>query len=253
MVYCGKPSKGCGQCRSRKIRCDQTRPTCSQCAKANRVCPGYRDELSLMFRDESQMVVQKAKSGSSRSKPRTSRQTSRTSSPNSVPHAETEPLVLEETFDFNVDPQQELIQQITRGPLVTRPSFSPTELEAVCFFTRYNTWPGAFWGVSTMPNLFVSDGTPSQQAMKASIISVGTAMLSRVTKSEPLKLLAERQYGSALNLTNSALSNEVDAKENSTLATVIILALFEVRLCITFKMATTELFFRSPPAEHRRV
>ncbi|KAL4748115.1 hypothetical protein BDW72DRAFT_181164 [Aspergillus terricola var. indicus] len=65
MVFCGKPSKGCGECRSRKIRCDQGRPSCAQCAKGNRACPGYRDELSLMFRDESQQVVRKARGGTS--------------------------------------------------------------------------------------------------------------------------------------------------------------------------------------------
>lgn len=187
-----------------------------------------------MFRDESQMVVQKAKTGSSRSKPKASKNSSHTSSPDTMPLEETEPFVLEETIDFNdfdlnIDPQQQLMQQAMRGSLVTRPSFAPNELEAICFFARYNTWPGAFWAASSTSNLFVSEGTSSQQAMKASIISVGMAMLSRVTKSQPLKVLAERQYGSALKSTNLALSNEVEAKDNATLATVIILALFEVR------------------------
>ncbi|KAJ4264743.1 hypothetical protein NW762_004986 [Fusarium torreyae] len=43
MVYCGKASQGCQNCRIRRIK-----------------CPGYRDQLSLMFRDESSKVIQKA-------------------------------------------------------------------------------------------------------------------------------------------------------------------------------------------------
>ncbi|OAQ89822.1 C6 finger domain-containing protein [Purpureocillium lilacinum] len=60
MVYCGKPSKGCSNCRERKIRCDQRMPTCGQCEKRNQKCPGYRNMVDLMFRDESNHVIKKA-------------------------------------------------------------------------------------------------------------------------------------------------------------------------------------------------
>ncbi|OAA45018.1 Zn(2)-C6 fungal-type DNA-binding domain protein [Metarhizium rileyi] len=43
MAYGGKPSRGCQMCRIRRIKCDETRPTCKQCVKARRTCPGYRD------------------------------------------------------------------------------------------------------------------------------------------------------------------------------------------------------------------
>ncbi|KAM4065043.1 fungal specific transcription factor [Hirsutella rhossiliensis] len=42
MAYGGKPSRGCQMCRIRRIKCDETKPTCKQCAKARRQCPGYR-------------------------------------------------------------------------------------------------------------------------------------------------------------------------------------------------------------------
>ncbi|EEP77991.1 predicted protein [Uncinocarpus reesii 1704] len=60
MVYCGKPSKGCHQCRRRKIKCDQGEPSCGQCHRANYICPGYRNQLDLLFRDETQKVATKA-------------------------------------------------------------------------------------------------------------------------------------------------------------------------------------------------
>ncbi|KAL7918528.1 hypothetical protein ACQKWADRAFT_303944 [Trichoderma austrokoningii] len=60
MVYCGKPSKGCSHCRERKIRCDQKEPGCGQCSKRHIDCPGYRNMVDLMFRDESNDVIKKA-------------------------------------------------------------------------------------------------------------------------------------------------------------------------------------------------
>ncbi|KAI0976303.1 hypothetical protein F4678DRAFT_416609 [Xylaria arbuscula] len=60
MVYCGKASQGCQSCRTRRIKCDKKRPECSQCIRVGKKCPGYRDQLSLIFRDESSKVIQKA-------------------------------------------------------------------------------------------------------------------------------------------------------------------------------------------------
>ncbi|KAF9875645.1 hypothetical protein CkaCkLH20_07026 [Colletotrichum karsti] len=60
MVYCGKPSKGCSNCRERKVRCDQREPGCGQCEKRQQECPGYRNLVDLMFRDESSHVIKKA-------------------------------------------------------------------------------------------------------------------------------------------------------------------------------------------------
>ncbi|KAJ6160495.1 hypothetical protein N7470_003891 [Penicillium chermesinum] len=116
MVYCGKPSKGCGQCRSRKIRCDQVRPACSQCIRAKRECPGYRDQLALMFRDESSSVMKKAKadakasssaSSSVASRPKRSPTRSpRTASPDWGSASEGAFSVgSKESFDFSAAPQ----------------------------------------------------------------------------------------------------------------------------------------------------
>ncbi|KDN71319.1 putative conserved hypothetical protein [Colletotrichum sublineola] len=60
MVYCGKASQGCQNCRIRRIKCDKVNPECSQCIRVGKKCPGYRDQLSLMFRDESTKVIKKA-------------------------------------------------------------------------------------------------------------------------------------------------------------------------------------------------
>lgn len=265
MVFCGKPSKGCGECRSRKIRCDQGRPTCSQCVKGNRVCPGYRDELSLMFRDESQQVVRKAKTGatttttnpSSRRAKKSAHRTASASGsspqlgkrgrgPAPGPPQGSGPVSIStdvselnntnnhdaasSSSDLQLSPRT--VQQLTpQFPQIDfQPSYQFTRDEAVCFFLRFHAWPGVFRMSEASPEFFsITGGSPSQRAMNACIVSVGTAMLSRLRQSAQLKIAAEKEYGHALGLLTSAVADEEEAKSNPTLAAVLLLAIFEVR------------------------
>lgn len=42
-------------------QCDEKRPTCGNCKKSGRECPGYPDEFDLVFRDENKAMARKAK------------------------------------------------------------------------------------------------------------------------------------------------------------------------------------------------
>ncbi|KAL8913327.1 MAG: hypothetical protein Q9171_001804 [Xanthocarpia ochracea] len=66
MVYGGKPSTGCKNCRRRKIKCDEQRPACTQCATTNRICPGYTHLFDLVLRDQTESVTRKAQRKSKR-------------------------------------------------------------------------------------------------------------------------------------------------------------------------------------------
>ncbi|EPE03659.1 negative acting factor [Ophiostoma piceae UAMH 11346] len=52
MVFSGKPSTGCQMCRTRRIKCDEAKPACSQCVRTGRTCPGYKSQIDLLFRNE---------------------------------------------------------------------------------------------------------------------------------------------------------------------------------------------------------
>jgi hypothetical protein len=41
-------------------KCDEVRPSCTQCRKSSRVCPGYPDEFDLIFRNETAAVKRRA-------------------------------------------------------------------------------------------------------------------------------------------------------------------------------------------------
>ncbi|KAL4785874.1 hypothetical protein BJX76DRAFT_322938 [Aspergillus varians] len=254
MVFCGKPSKGCGECRSRKIRCDQGRPTCSQCAKGNRACPGYRDELSLMFRDESQQVVRKAKTGSSGRRPKKKPADPKKLHPVPESHSSSSPdtslaigkaspsdqsalvNIGNDIFEFKdvqdvqlLNGEQLQLQHVACKPWKVQPSWKLTVDEAVNYFIRHNVWPGAMFMVRfELKSPGHPTATPSEQAQMAALVSVGTAMLSRVRRSKELELAAKREYGHALTLLMRAVSNEEESRANQTLSAVLLLATFEV-------------------------
>ncbi|KAF2642472.1 hypothetical protein P280DRAFT_505883 [Massarina eburnea CBS 473.64] len=57
--YRGRPSKGCDSCRSRKVKCDETKPICVRCTKSGHECR-YRDHADLLFRNQTVQAAQKA-------------------------------------------------------------------------------------------------------------------------------------------------------------------------------------------------
>jgi hypothetical protein len=77
MVYCGKPSRACEQCKQRKTKVRKSlvkrlqtpwilialkcslKSNCRPCIKAGLICPGPRDPDELVFRDESLVTIQK--------------------------------------------------------------------------------------------------------------------------------------------------------------------------------------------------
>ena len=60
MVYRGKPSAGCENCRKAKKRCGLEQPACTRCVKLKKVCTGYRDTNALQIQDETNSVKRKA-------------------------------------------------------------------------------------------------------------------------------------------------------------------------------------------------
>ncbi|ETS85992.1 hypothetical protein PFICI_04017 [Pestalotiopsis fici W106-1] len=47
-----KSRSGCRQCKQKRIRCDETRPSCTNCVRSGRVCPGYRVSLCWSTKHE---------------------------------------------------------------------------------------------------------------------------------------------------------------------------------------------------------
>ncbi|TVY88773.1 Beauvericin cluster-specific repressor [Lachnellula willkommii] len=61
MVNNGR-SGACSTCKRRKVKCDESRPSCQKCQSIGRSCPGYMDDWDLAFRSENQVVKLKVHS-----------------------------------------------------------------------------------------------------------------------------------------------------------------------------------------------
>ncbi|KAE8379369.1 hypothetical protein BDV26DRAFT_259676 [Aspergillus bertholletiae] len=138
MVYCGRPSASCGNCRAKKKRCDKAVPGCGQCQRTGRECPGYRDLTSLIFRDESSHVINKVQARI------TKRDASRVRTPTSAGRSQT-----------TASPLQQLEQGVlSDDPLFTGHSQSSAGTNAL---QANNAFPNAN---NTIPDA-LDDGTAS--------------------------------------------------------------------------------------------
>lgn len=243
MVNDGKPSKGCGICRLRKIKCDQARPACGECIRKNRECPGYRDELSLMFRDETESVLRKARSSQSSSTASTPSSSFRHRMPSRSPRsaylgrssassvATNSSGGLDDlAYDFGPDlGHGSWKRQARQSPVKTHPNTGISKQEAICFFLQSHAIPGNVLITDMLTDfLMESGGSLGQRAIQSSIVAVASAMLSRVRRAASLSHIAHQEYGYALKLVNQALADADEAKTNQTLGAVVLLALYEV-------------------------
>ncbi|TVY62863.1 hypothetical protein LSUE1_G007687 [Lachnellula suecica] len=246
MVYCGKPSKGCLNCRIRKIRCDQKTPACSQCVKTEKVCPGYRDMLDLSFRNESDAVIEKAKAKAAKLRkspntqptkvPSTARRRVRggdktickiqttLSTFSSASYANLDiPEFQFANCNFDIFAQY---SSIASSPTSQTLGPSPLERGTNYFFANFvgpQTGP-------TRPFHYLHDifrNNKQDGSLTCSIAATGLAGLANISKSNELMSHARTQYASALRHINLALGSPSDAVKDSTLISIVILAIFE--------------------------
>ncbi|KAI1448231.1 hypothetical protein F5Y02DRAFT_301308 [Annulohypoxylon stygium] len=225
MVYCGKASQGCQNCRTRRIKCDKKRPECSQCIRVGKKCPGYRDQLSLMFRDESSKVIQKAHAqwgsgsptdatgssslASSSSSTSTWTQESPASSSSSgspladgsVTPRNLTPARVPRKVDMNVD-QQGLQFYINRY-LMNHPDSPKTRDQLAAYFS-------------------------SADAAQNVMVAVGLAGMSNLLGNKNMDLHARSKYVAALKQTGQMIASNNPAGFIARLRSVVTLALFEV-------------------------
>ncbi|KAF2802875.1 uncharacterized protein BDZ99DRAFT_427842 [Mytilinidion resinicola] len=199
MVYRGKPSRGCANCRKRKIRCDQTVPKCGQCVAWKRPCPGYRSQVDLMFVDQSNQVAEKVR---------------RESPPNATP-SPLAPVVSGQSgnlLGFSKRPQ---------------PLSQPLDQLAVNFFmANYVGRQANQYQFDYLPDFCQQPGI--DRHFHLSIFAVGLAGYATVNNVPELVHTARAKYSSAIREVNLALASEDTAKKDSTLISVMLLGLFEV-------------------------
>ncbi|KAK4156746.1 white-opaque regulator 1 [Chaetomidium leptoderma] len=226
MVYCGKASQGCQNCRTRRIKCDKVRPQCTQCVRVRKQCPGYRDQLSLMFRDESTKVMQKAHAqwgvaelselGDSAASSPTSTPPSSTRGRSLVPETATPRPTTLATRARKSPEGKRLVREICATPID----------KAIQFYVEHYVI-----GLPDEPRVGQElQGTrwvhsPETRDIMA---AVGLAALSNLTGDKEMDILAKHHYGLALQNMASTVRNIAGVDIDLVLRAVVMMAMYEV-------------------------
>ncbi|KAL3426144.1 negative acting factor [Phlyctema vagabunda] len=228
MVYCGKPSRGCQMCRTRRIKCDETKPTCTQCQKSRRQCPGYKDDFDLVFRNETQATERRARK-STNSKKLTSQATQRDQQRTFSISSEAQ----NTTQDMS-DVREKAIAPLAASATsvtVTNGFEVPVEQQALCFFlANFVYTPQQTSARGYMDFLIPMMKTESPDShLSVAFQAVAMASLANRPNSRGSGLMTQAiaQYAKALKVTNLALQNPALQKTDQTLASIILLGFFE--------------------------
>ncbi|KAI1277609.1 hypothetical protein F5Y07DRAFT_80654 [Xylaria sp. FL0933] len=222
MVYCGKASQGCQSCRTRRIKCDKKRPECSQCIRVGKKCPGYRDQLSLIFRDESSKVIQKAHAqwgtldSPADGNPESSFQ------PENSPESTTT-AVLSRRLP-HVPPAAALELLASKLPRRVEPNLDQRGLNF--YVERYLLNHPDSPRTPEHIDSYFSDG----DAMYSVMTAVGLAGMSNLLGNKSMSLVARSKYVTALKQTGQLIANISRDQRNIMipLRSIVTLALFEV-------------------------
>ena len=112
---------------------------------------------------------------------------------------------------------------------IPRSLIQPVEARALSFFLSKYVLGSNFAYLAS----FYSPHSDREEQLSASIEAVGLASLSNELGSLELSERARKRYVHAIQATNKALQDAVNARKDSTLIAVLLLSLFEVMTCTT--------------------
>ncbi|KAL9105501.1 MAG: hypothetical protein Q9227_009331 [Pyrenula ochraceoflavens] len=240
------------QQRANQQQCDlQPLPQgCSNCLKSGRPCPGYRNQLDLMFEDQSQQVIKKAqpKKPPATGRPDASSRKQRKSGPQNGRDTRSH-------FEGGSEADQIAGARRASQAIVSRPrkrvamdQFPTAEPAEIAFaldrqddpiqlipnvrsYSPIPSWEDR--GLAFFDSFFVLGQGPSindkiNETLLSSMKAVGLAGFSSYAYAPELRHEARKLYLEAIQSTNAALRSPTQAKADSTLLAIIILSQFEV-------------------------
>lgn len=214
-------------------QCDETKPTCNQCAKSHRQCPGYRDEFELIFRNETKSTERRARLRAGKKA---------FDGASGVVGPEPASPASSGSSSSSAGSLSPAVRQAIKSPLEMAiiPAMEiPIDSRASCHFVsnfvlvpRQGTTRGFMDYLVPLLRTESPDGHLQHAFNACALASLG----NRVTANDidfQGKALAE--YSKALARTNAALRHPDECRSDATLAAVLMLGLFE---SITAKQMT---------------
>ncbi|KAH6612648.1 hypothetical protein C7974DRAFT_406022 [Boeremia exigua] len=228
MPNVGRPSKGCKHCRDRKVKCDQKRPSCSQCIRSGNDCHGYRDALSMMFKDETAVVAKKARKRYQALALQSPPQDSTAGQLPETGSSKALSILYTDVDSRNLKPVRSAISRYPTPDSLVREILPSIEDQARGFFIASHVSKPAIvprgqyeWVLEALSH------SDCEEVLRSSVNAASLAALANSTKNPVIAAKAHAAYGSALHMTNSALRVKETAVTDSTLISVIMLGLYE--------------------------
>ncbi|KAF2152681.1 hypothetical protein K461DRAFT_268587 [Myriangium duriaei CBS 260.36] len=264
MVYTG-PSDGCHLCRKRRIKCDGGRPGCQRCAIYKAKCPGYRTDVDFKFVNDNDAAETKAlatrrksgvskaqiakaqrnsaaKSNSSSSSPPSpftrkssvvsTNGTAHPASPSSTSRtdsiAESDATRSESTWALQT------LQRPASDSFISAPPTPAWEDWSISSFLHDWTLPESTTGFGIgfqefLPDLY-SKSSPDVD-LSLAVRAASYASFANQHSSPQMMAKARTSYGKALTALNLSLRRPLDAVKDTTIATIILLQIFEHITC----------------------
>ncbi|KAF2721700.1 hypothetical protein K431DRAFT_223660 [Polychaeton citri CBS 116435] len=245
MVYRGKPSAGCENCRKAKKRCDLGQPACSRCVKLNKSCSGYRDTSQLQIQDESQAVIERAK------KRATAREPIR--EPRTPYFGIVTPAASDSSSSSSSSSGDETIELVRSNGNSTFDNGWTVDRQGVAFGEFDFASPLGSWQMHVKPHPdevamnyffahFTSHGhweflrqyafSPKADPMlNMAVRACGMAALDNAITVPQGRAWSRALYGQSLGMLNEALRDTVRCTTNETLIAVAMLSYFENLTC----------------------
>lgn len=190
-------------------KCDETKPTCNQCAKSRRQCPGYKDEFDLVFRNETQATERRARKANKKA--------------------------IAQKLNREID-QGESRKKSPSPPSATTSSYvvsalkMPLDQQASCHFvSNYVLVPrqGSTRGFMEYLIPLLKAEQPGEHFKSAFDACAYASLGNRVGPGNDFEQVALTKYTKALSSTYKALRDPELAKHDTTLAAILLLGLFE--------------------------
>ncbi|KAI0394504.1 hypothetical protein F5Y17DRAFT_427591 [Xylariaceae sp. FL0594] len=253
MVFPGRFSTGCKRCRQRKVKCDESRPTCRRCYIYGKPCPGYTDQFHFRF----DRTATKQKNPSS---PTTSSTTSVNNAGTSpIPNRSREESASQSPCQTSSSPSV-LSSSSSSPPLLQQQHYPPQQLQhphpqaremvirtnsaqplaiaphldlsyddvSLCYFVRRfvtpeegDNLPGH---LSFLPSLFNHD---SNGLLELATLSVAQMAAYNQFGGEKFRIQSYQNYGRAVRTLRTVIETQDQVTDDRVLAAVLLLCMFK--------------------------
>jgi hypothetical protein len=245
-------SNGLSKCKSTRNtisdilnkQCDELKPSCGQCIKGKRVCPGYRDFSELVFRSQNEVVASKVRRREAQNQVKRAAESQHTSSSSSSEGdspVNDDPTFESELFDFDSPLSDEfsLVSSTSSSPMSSFPLISQNFLTTDLYTSSFNFFFHSFRDQALEQRLgeqdhfvFLFNRSSENNIIRRAIVSVGMAAIANQSQWPEVAAAARKEYTLALRQMNRDLGDPKRRRTEETLAAIPLLGAFEVRkLC----------------------